>query len=108
MAMPGLAHRGVSYEDPAMLGAALVPVLTRASSAHESIIVALDAQVTAVLQDGLTAQQLADVVFLEHDRPARSDAFQLAARIATAVAGAARVGLRSGVVTPHHPRLRLR
>jgi anti-sigma regulatory factor (Ser/Thr protein kinase) len=107
MAMPGLAHRGVSYEDPAMLGATLVPVLARASRARESIFVALDAQVTAVLQDGLTAQQLADVIFLEHDRPARSDAFQLAARIATAVAGAARVGLRSFVVTQHHPGLGL-
>ena len=34
------------------------------------------------------------MVFLDHTRPARSDAFQLAARIATSVAGAARLGLR--------------
>lgn len=107
MAMPGLVHRGVSYEDPASLGAALVPVLSRASLARESIIVALDRQVMAVLQDALPADQLADVVFLDPTRPARSDAFQLAARIATAVAGAARVGLRSCVVAQQQPGLGL-
>jgi anti-sigma regulatory factor (Ser/Thr protein kinase) len=107
MAMPGLVHRGVSYDDPAMLGVALVPVLARASRACESIIVALDAEVTAVLQERLTADQLADVVFLDHTRPARSDAFQLAARIATAVAGAARVGVHSCVVTQQQSGLGL-
>ena len=107
MAMPGLVHRGVAYEDPAMLGAALVPVLARASLAHETIIVALDEQVRSVLRDGLGADLLADVVFLDHTRPARSDAFQLAARIATAVAGAARLGRRSSVVAQHQPGLGL-
>ena len=107
MAMPGLVHRGVSYDDPAMLGAALLPVLERASLGRESIIVAVDPQVTDVLRDGLTAEQFADVVFLEHTRPARSDAFQLAARIATAVAGAARVGLPSCIVTQQLPELGL-
>jgi anti-sigma regulatory factor (Ser/Thr protein kinase) len=107
MAMPGLVHRGVSYEDPAMLGAALVPVLGHAARGRESIIVALDPQVMDVVCQGLTEEQLAAVVFLDHTRPARSDAFQLAARLATAVAGAARVGLRSCVVTQQQPELGL-
>jgi anti-sigma regulatory factor (Ser/Thr protein kinase) len=107
MSVPGLVHRGVSYDDPAGLGAALVPVLARAARARESVIVALDATVIGVLRDRLAEELLGRIVFLDVTRPARSDAFQLAARIATGVAGAARVGLRSYVVTQHQPGLGL-
>jgi anti-sigma regulatory factor (Ser/Thr protein kinase) len=107
MAVPGLVHCGVSYDDPAVLGAALVPVLAGAVRAGHSITVALDATTATVVRNALSAKALAEVEFLDPARPARTDAFQLAARRATAATAAARLGRRSLVVTQHQPRLGL-
>ncbi|NMO89067.1 sensor histidine kinase [Actinomycetospora sp. TBRC 11914] len=107
MAAPGLVHRGVSYDDPEVLGAALVPELTRAARSGDAVTVALDPRTAAVVRDGLGEEALAGTEFLDHARPARSDAFQLAARRATAAAAAARVGTRSFIVTQYQPQLGL-
>jgi anti-sigma regulatory factor (Ser/Thr protein kinase) len=107
MAVPGLVHRGVSYTDPATLGTALLPVLSRAAKDGETVTVALDEPTAAVVRDGLPDDVLALVEFLDPTRPGRSDAFQLAARRATAVAAAARDERGSLVVTQHQPALGL-
>jgi anti-sigma regulatory factor (Ser/Thr protein kinase) len=107
MAVPGLVHRGVSYEDPAMLGAALLPALGRAARAGNAVTLALDEPTAAAVRDGLTEELLERVEFLDPTRPARSDAFQLAARRAIGVAEAARAGRQSLVVTQHQPQLGL-
>jgi anti-sigma regulatory factor (Ser/Thr protein kinase) len=107
MAAPGLVHRGVSYDDPEVLGAALVPQLARAAAGGHAVTVALDDATAAVVRAGLAEDALAEVEFLDPARPAHSDAFQLAARRATAAAAAARVGIASFVVTQNQPQLGL-
>lgn len=107
MAAPDLVHRGVSYDDPEVLGAALVPQLTRAAAGGDTVTVALGEPTADVVRDGLSAEILERVRFLDPTRPARSDAFQLAARIAASVAAAARAGEHSFVVTQHQPQLGL-
>jgi anti-sigma regulatory factor (Ser/Thr protein kinase) len=107
MAVPGLVHRGVSYEDPAMLAEALLPMLERAARAGDVVTLALDHPTADMVRAGLNDRVLAAVEFLDPDRPARSHAFQLAARRATAAATAARDGLRTLLVTQFQPGLGL-
>lgn len=107
MAVPGLVHRGVSYDDSATLAGALLPALEGAVHAGDTVTVALDEDTAAAVRDGLAEATLAGVDFLDATRPARSDPLQLAARRATAVAAAAREGRRSLVVTQHQPALGL-
>ena len=107
MAVPGLVHRGVSFEDSAMLAEALLPVLERAARAGDVVTLALDRPTADVVRAGLGDRILAAVDFLDPDRPARSHAFQLAARRATAAATAAREGLRTLLVTQYQPGLGL-
>jgi anti-sigma regulatory factor (Ser/Thr protein kinase) len=107
MAVPGLVHRGVSYDDPAMLAGALLPLLDRTLRAGDAVTLAVDAPTAAAVRGGLAAEVLAGLEFLDPTRPVRSDAFQLAARRATGVAAAARAGRQSLLVTQHQPQLGL-
>lgn len=96
MAVPVFAHRGVSYDDSAQLGRSLAPVVDRAVRHGDTVVLALDADAAAALGASV---DLAAVELLEIDRPARQDAFQLAARRATAATAASRDGIASLLVT---------
>lgn len=103
----GLVHRGVSYPDPATLGTALLPALDRAARAGDTVTVALDQPTAAVVRDALADDVLAELEFVDPSRQLLRDAFQLAARRATAVAAAARDGRSSLVVAQYQPTLGL-
>ena len=102
MPVPVFAHRGVSYDDSAQLGRSLVPVVDRAVRAGDAVVLALDAAAMSALGASV---DLTRVDLLEIDRPVRQDAFQLAARRATAATAAARDGIASLLVTQPLPSL---
>ncbi|MEJ2867273.1 ATP-binding protein [Actinomycetospora sp. OC33-EN08] len=100
MPVPALVHRGIAYTDSAALGAALTPAVAAALDEGRAVTVALEPATAESLRQGLGGAGLS-VEFLDITRPARQDAFQLAARRATAVAQAARLGVGSLLITEH-------
>jgi anti-sigma regulatory factor (Ser/Thr protein kinase) len=104
MPVPDLVHRGIAYTDSAALGAALAPPVGEALADGRSVVVALEDATTGPLRDALGPDAEA-IRFLDVTRPARTDAFQLAARIATFAAHSARAGTASMLITQHQPTL---
>ncbi len=104
MPVPALVHRGIAYTDSAALGAALAPPVGEALAEGRTVTVALEDDTVGSLCDALGSD--ADAIrFLDVTRPARTDAFQIAARIATFAARSARAGTASLLVTQHQPSL---
>ena len=104
MPVPALVHRGIAYTDSAALGAALAAAVAAALDDGRVVTVALEDATMDTL--GAALGDAADAVrFLDVTRPARTDAFQIAARIATFAAHAARAGAASLLVTQHQPGL---
>lgn len=106
MAPAALTHRGVRFSDPSGLARQLAPELRAALRRGDSVAAALDAPSQAALLAEMGADA-GELELVDPTRPARIDAFQLAATRAARVSEIAAAGRGALFVGQNQPGLGL-